>query len=560
MASTEIPLIVKHAGQKYEVTADLTQPGEVFKALLYSLTNVEPERQKILVKGGQLKDDADMSKLGLKPGQTLMMMGTPSGKVIQAPKQKMQFVEDMTDAELASRKGAIPAGFQNLGNTCYLNSTLQTLRYIPELQEELGKYKPHESGSGGGGLGAFGGFGGGSGNLFGSSTSSDLPASLRDLYKQINSTTEGYAPLMFVNALRNAFPQFAQKDKTGHYSQQDAEECYSQILHELQVKMKSPSESQGFIQKYMGGSMQVKYQLKEGGVEETPAETQELFLNLKCHIGNKTNFLKDGLLEGLKEDIEKQSTALGRMAVYEKTCKINRLPKYLTCHFVRFFWRKDIKKKVKIMRKVTFPFELDATDLCCDDLKQRIIPARDRLRNLHKDAFDRERARKRVKMQHEDPNNIAGGNAGEGGIGGSNSETSKGKGKSNIPDPVAEEEKRQAAETKRLAEEEEPDWEAELKDVLDPDLLADEGCNPSGLYELFGVITHQGSGADSGHYCAYVKNDKSDNNMWYFFNDDSVTEVDQNKIESLSGGGEAHSALLLLYRALPLKHEPKNKK
>ena len=102
-------VIVKHAGKKYDVTADLTQPGEVFKALLYSLTNVEPERQKILVKGGQLKDDADMSKLGLKPGQTLMMMGTPSGKAIQAPKEKMKFVEDMTDAELASREDATPA-------------------------------------------------------------------------------------------------------------------------------------------------------------------------------------------------------------------------------------------------------------------------------------------------------------------------------------------------------------------------------------------------------------------------------------------------------------------
>jgi ubiquitin carboxyl-terminal hydrolase 14 len=208
---------------------------------------------------------------------------------------------------------------------------------------------------------------------------------------------------------------------------------------------------------------------------------------------------------------------------------------------VRFFWRKDIKKKVKIMRKVTFPFDLDATDLCSKDLRKKLIPTRDRLRNLHKDASDRERARKRVKMQHADPDDIAGGNAGEGGVGGSNTE-SKGKGKSNAPDPVAEEEKRQAAETKRLAAEDEPDWEAELKDVLDPELVADEGCNPSGLYELFGVITHQGAGADSGHYCAYVKNDKSDN-KWYFFNDDSVTEVDQSKIETLAGGGRFHLSI-----------------
>ena len=38
--------------------------------------------------------------------------------------------------------------------------------------------------------------------------------------------------------------------------------------------------------------------------------------------------------------------------------------------------------------------------------------------------------------------------------------------------------------------------------------------------------------------------------LW--FNDDKVTEVDAEKIDTLSGGGESHSALILLYRAIPL--------
>jgi ubiquitin carboxyl-terminal hydrolase 14 len=136
-------VVVKHQGKKYNVDLDPTTTGETFKFQLYSLTGVEPERQKILVKGGQLKDDTDLGKLGVKPGHTFMMMGTPSSEglaALQKPTEKIRFLEDMTEAEAAQQEGATPAGLQNLGNTCYMNATLQTLRSIPELQEELASY------------------------------------------------------------------------------------------------------------------------------------------------------------------------------------------------------------------------------------------------------------------------------------------------------------------------------------------------------------------------------------------------------------------------------------
>lgn len=139
-----IPVIVKHQGKKYEVDLDPEATGETFKYQLYSLTNVEPERQKILIKGGQLKDDTALSSLKAKPGQQFMMMGTPSGDAasqVDRPTEKIRFLEDMTEAEAAQVSGATPAGLQNLGNTCYLNSALQTLKSIPELGDALTTYK-----------------------------------------------------------------------------------------------------------------------------------------------------------------------------------------------------------------------------------------------------------------------------------------------------------------------------------------------------------------------------------------------------------------------------------
>lgn len=62
------------------------------------------------------------------------------------------------------------------------------------------------------------------------------------------------------------------------------------------------------------------------------------------------NYLTDGLNEALIEKIEKNSPTLNRQAVYTKTTKINRLPKYLTINFVRFFWKPQERIKAKILR------------------------------------------------------------------------------------------------------------------------------------------------------------------------------------------------------------------
>jgi ubiquitin carboxyl-terminal hydrolase 14 len=573
--STEKPhltysaVIVKHAGKRYEVELDPTSTGETFKFQLYSLTGVEPERQKILVKGGQLKDDTDMSTLNAKPGQAFMMMGTPGeGKpVFERPKEVVKFMEDMTEEEAAQQEGAIPAGLQNLGNTCYLNSTLQTLRAVPELQEELSKYKPVRSAQPDAGSIL-------SELNMGGAPGMDLTANLRDLYRQMSQTQQGFPPLMFLQALRAAFPQFAQMSKSGNgYAQQDAEEAWSQIVSQLRQKLKVKDHQNGsssggtatqdisFVDKYLAGRFESTLVCDEPGAKEAgeePVVSQDSFLKLDCHISKDTNHLRDGIMAALEEKLEKKSSVLDRDAVYTKTLRISRLPKYLTVHFVRFFWKREAQKKAKIMRKVTFPPELDVTEFCTEALRKQLVPVRDKIREIRKDEEDVTRARKRQKVAHKQEEDRA-----------ADARSKMNSGAAEASKPKAEESK--TGEKKK--DEKKADGDTEMTDVvfktdaeydaereasivaakkelfqlISPELRADEGSNPSGIYELRGVVTHQGASADSGHYTSYVKKQgaldhktgkrKEEDGKWWWFNDDKVSEVDAEKIDTLSGGG-----------------------
>ena len=89
----------------------------------------------------------------------------------------------------------------------------------------------------------------------------------------------------------------------------------------------------------------------------------------------KVDHLFQGVLAGFEGSIELHSPVAGRNALWKKTTRIDRLPRYICVQFMRFFWKATPGSRdhagisCKIMRKVKFPRNLDVYEFCSKRLK-----------------------------------------------------------------------------------------------------------------------------------------------------------------------------------------------
>lgn len=198
----------------------------------------------------------------------------------------------------------------------------------------------------------------------------------------------------------------------------------------------------------------------------------------------------------MEQDLEKTSPSLGREAVYHETTRISRLPSYLTVNMVRFYWRREIGKKTKIMRKVKFPFDLDATDLVTDDLKKKLLPVNEKLKECDKDRRERAKARRKMKKASSDAASAAAAAAAAAGAPAAAAQDPS----ADPPEEMAVDPPAGGEAAGELPDEETKRQEelAVLTSLVHPDLDADKGTNVSGLYELVGIVSHKGASADGG--------------------------------------------------------------
>lgn len=192
----------------------------LFKAQMFALTGVQPERQKIMLKGVTLKDSEWNAQL--TNNMTVLMMGTRDDNVSAKPVEVVRFVEDMNENELAVAMD-MPPGLTNLGNTCYVNATLQCLKSIPELAVALKDYTADASATT---------------TVASASTAKLIATALRDVFEELNggSTVQ---PVVLLQLLYSAYPQFQPM------TQQDANECWMELMKVFQQQLPAIKAPQG---------------------------------------------------------------------------------------------------------------------------------------------------------------------------------------------------------------------------------------------------------------------------------------------------------------------------
>lgn len=153
-----------------------------------------------------------------------------------------------------------------------------------------------------------------------------------------------------------------------------------------------------------------------------------------------------------------------------------------------------LTESISFQRQVKFPLEFDALDLTTDELKQKLLPASRKLKEIEKERAERRKVRKRTKQSAPAPGPststppAAAASGGDVEMADASSTAAVG---NDVTPAVAEEE----GKGKGASSEEDYSDETvfrkreagELSQLINEDIKKDIGSSATGLYELVGA-------------------------------------------------------------------------
>merc|ERR1740117_36874 len=525
----QFKVTIKWGKEKFpDFELDTDAGVEALRAKIYALTKVPVEAQKIFPKKGKvLKDDADLNSFGLKDGSTVSMMGKAEELLTEAQAEELKdgqkFIETMTVKDIAKLEQVYPTGLENLQNTCYLNSCLQNLRNIPELDTALANFTPPAGAD---------------------PQNAQMIQQMKQLFDQMNAGGDAVTPFMFVNTFRRMFPQYAQTQTVGQgqqmYMQHDADEAWTTLNRVLQTTMTGDQYDGNNVYDHLfRGEMTTELTCVENP-DEKGSDT-EPFWKMSCYMDKEVTFVTAGIMKGLEGSLEKNSLTLGVPANFMRSSRISKLPRYLCIAFNRFD-SKTIKQTgpgdadkvvgLKIMKPVTFPFVLDVYQMCSTGLKAQLDVHRRKL----EDIKEAEMAARQVSGTLLEQRAC---------------DLSPGAKEAALADL-----KRQKLEERGAGGEAmELDAEPAAAEAMEVDGASGEAMEvdgaelpPLAYYDLCGVVTHKGRALSSGHYQGFVKNSKQKEEQWLQYDDDEIIPLKPEDIMKLHGGGDWDTAYLCIYK------------
>ncbi len=105
-------------------------------------------------------------------------------------------------------------------------------------------------------------------------------------------------PIVLLQVLHLAFPRFAEKSEHGGgFQQQDANECWVEMLGMLKQKLPSEGNDRfsSIVDQYFGLTFECETKCVESE-EEPVSKSTEHFLQYNCYIDKEVKYLHSGLV------------------------------------------------------------------------------------------------------------------------------------------------------------------------------------------------------------------------------------------------------------------------